>query len=404
MKVLIVDDDSAKTAMIAQALRAVPEFGSDDLDIAGDVVTAKRQLQSVSYALVVLDIALPNRIGDEVTPTAGVELLKEIYERPGYKAPRHVVGLTSHAEIFDEAAADFSASVLTLLQFSHGRDDWSLPLQTLARHIAAAESAVRQTVEHQAYLGIVCALQTPEFDALLRLPWDWRPLPHNEDFVFYHEGRFSVHGQEQRVIAGCVGRKGMASAAVLTSKLITLFRPRYLAMMGITAGVQGRANLGDVVAADVCWDWGSGKWLDAGEESHFHQAPYQVAVDPDIHARLGRLTSDAAALSRVESAWPGPRPQTRLAVRVGPVASGAGVLSSHDKLQAIKSQHRELLAVEMEVYGVFVAAADGLKPRPKFFSLKSVVDFGDSAKNDDYHAYGAFTSASVLKLFVETYL
>jgi len=70
----------------------------------------------------------------------------------------------------------------------------------------------------------------------------------------------------------------------------------------------------------------------------------------------------------------------------------------------IKTQHRQLLGIEMETYAVFAAAEECFTPRPLTFSLKSVVDFADSNKDDRFRKYASFTSAQTLKHFVEKYL
>ncbi|MBK9370396.1 MAG: hypothetical protein IPN01_29585 [Deltaproteobacteria bacterium] len=70
----------------------------------------------------------------------------------------------------------------------------------------------------------------------------------------------------------------------------------------------------------------------------------------------------------------------------------------------IADQHRKVSAIEMEAYGVFAAAAEARKPSPTAFVLKSIVDFGDESKSDDWQTYGAYTSASVLTALVEQYL
>jgi nucleoside phosphorylase len=65
--------------------------------------------------------------------------------------------------------------------------------------------------------------------------------------------------------------------------------------------------------------------------------------------------------------------------------------------------HRELIGVEMEIYGLYAAANNSSNPRPKVFALKSVCDFADSEKDDKAHKYAAYTSARVLEALMERY-
>ena len=73
-------------------------------------------------------------------------------------------------------------------------------------------------------------------------------------------------------------------------------------------------------------------------------------------------------------------------------------------VEQIRGQHRKTLGVEMETYGMFVAAEESPEPQPRCFSLKSVCDFADPSKDDAHQAYAAYTSAAALRAFCEGYL
>jgi nucleoside phosphorylase len=70
----------------------------------------------------------------------------------------------------------------------------------------------------------------------------------------------------------------------------------------------------------------------------------------------------------------------------------------------IKLQHRSLLGIEMEAYGLFAAAASAEFPRPTPIAIKSVCDFADEDKSDEFQAYAAYTSARALGGFFERYM
>lgn len=91
-------------------------------------------------------------------------------------------------------------------------------------------------------------------------------------------------------------------------------------------------------------------------------------------------------------------------MHIGPVASGASVLEDQKIADSIVQQHRKLIGIEMEGYAVLASAEEAPLPQPKAFVIKSVCDFADTEKNDEYREYAAYTSAAVLKVFVERYL
>ena len=88
-------------------------------------------------------------------------------------------------------------------------------------------------------------------------------------------------------------------------------------------------------------------------------------------------------------------------VHIGPMASVPAVTARKEEIAQIKDHARKIIGIEMESYGVFYAAANGINPRPKFCaSFKSVSDFADVAKADDYQEYASYTSAAFLKHIV----
>ena len=94
-------------------------------------------------------------------------------------------------------------------------------------------------------------------------------------------------------------------------------------------------------------------------------------------------------------------------MRVGPVASGAVVLEDTSTVELIQSQNRKTIGVEMEAYGVLSAVFYLGQTDTRAIVLKSVCDFADPAKGDEWQAYAAYTSAQYLdrllinKIFVK---
>ena len=183
---------------------------------------------------------------------------------------------------------------------------------------------------------------------------------------------------------------------MLTSKIIAQFRPRFVAMVGICAGRYGKVSLGDVVVANPSWDWGSGKIDTKDDEPIFKPSPHQVELDIDLWEQLKDICRNPELLARIKSAARMKRPETELRAHFGPLASGASVVANKDTFEGLLSQHRDLLGIEMEAYGV-VTACNGLgRPRPTPLIMKAVCDYADKDKSDDFQEYAAYTSAALL--------
>lgn len=406
ISVLIVEDSNDKLRKIVQVLNGVPSFDSNSAEYAHDVQTAKNFLKARAFDLVILDIALPTRSDSEVLPDAGINLLTEVLAHPtSYRVPAHIVGITAYEDVFASANRGFSSRLLTLIQYDPASSDWEHSLQARVRHIIESIGAQSPAPdEFKSSISVVCALHSPELTAVLALPWNWQQITVPNDHVPYWQGTFEREGERRVVYAACAARMGMPAASVLATKMVHAFRPKYLAMTGITGGVRGRVNLGDVIVADPCWDWGNGKWVTEDERNRFLGAPHQIALSVDLREHFKSIARNHALLADVRGGWPADPPDNALKIHIGPLASGASVLADKNTITRITEQHRQLLGIEMEAYGVFTAAEEVSSPRPQAFAIKSVVDFADGEKNDRIQAYAAYVSAQILGHLSQNFL
>ena len=137
------------------------------------------------------------------------------------------------------------------------------------------------------------------------MPCGWQPLRVPQDETRYISGTITAEGKSFSVIAGAAPRMGMPASAVLASKIIAQFRPRFLAMVGICAGRHGKVGLGDVIVADPCWDWGSGKIDSVGDRPRFRPAPHPSRAGYWILGGvLKEACEDVGLLARIRAgAW-----------------------------------------------------------------------------------------------------
>lgn len=403
---LIVEDNGDKLRKILQTLAGVSSFDLNLVDRVASLNEAREKLRKTGYDLLILDIALPIRLDQEAVGDAGIQLLNEMSARPGYKTPTHTIGITAYPDLLAEAQQQFSEKLLTVVQYDDTSDEWMVRLQERTRHmIAAKEDHKSEPVTHRSHLVVLCALRSPELDAVLRIGWDWQQKRLAGDDTVYHRGEFERGGRQQIVWAAEAPRMGMPAATVTAMKMIFQFRPEYIAMTGITAGVPGRAKFGDILAADPAYDWGSGKWSqDIDGKLQFEPAPHQLPLSTSIRNKLKSLASEKGVFAKIRDNWPAEVPDHLLSLITGPVASGASVLADGSTSEQILSRQRNLIGIEMETYGLFVAADEAPAPKPAVFSIKSVVDFAQGDKNDRFQKYAAYTSAQTLKYFVENYL
>jgi nucleoside phosphorylase len=397
MLIVITDDDGAKRAEI---IRIVREAGGESVDIreAASLVGARRLLRAEQVDLLVLDIALPERDGGLPQLNGGISLLREVVASNRFKMPAQVIGLTALDEVYEGAVAEFGGELWSVLRYNRASSEWAEQLATKVRHLLRV-NAIENGASSDVDLGIVVALKSPELDAVLELPWHWKKADSKGDPTVYHIGEFKRRdGTTGRAVVARTGQMGMPAATALGMKLSINFRPRLLAMVGICAGSKDDTAIGDLVVANPTWDYGSGKYSTKGGKPIFEPAPYPLALSSRIRGIVEPFEGETEALAGLRRSFKGTAARHVPRLHIGPFASGSAVVARAAMMQEVQLQHRKLLAIDMEAYGVAIAAAESLLPVPEFLILKGVSDFADEDKGDSQREYAAFMSAQLLAL------
>lgn len=230
---------------------------------------------------------------------------------------------------------------------------------------------------------------------------NWESFRLTNDSTEYFRGNFTKENVKISVIAASAPQMGMVAASVLTNKLINNFRPKFVVMTGIAGGVKGVGNFGDILISDISFDSGSGKikTSDTGE-AEFLPDFKSINLHADLKENLLSCMGSREFLNEIKSKWIAKKIDTELNIHIGPLASGASVVENRESLNTIKFHSRKLIGIDMETYGVFYTCENCSKPKPiAAMSIKSVSDYGDKEKNDDFQTYAAYTSANFLYQF-----
>lgn len=400
MKVLIVEDEQEKRRLIAEAVFSVPGISDENIEYASDVVAAKRAIKRTRFDLIILDINLPPRPEVRVSVGAGLDILTFIKESTLAKRPAYLFGLTAHDDGAEVAAKEFSSPLWKLVRFSYSDIEWREPLRQAIVYLQQAQQPPFSSDGNTFHvdLGIFVALEDEELDSILSLDAGWVEANVQHDHARYFRGNFIGQSGNVSVVVTAAPKMGMPAAAVAASKLISSFRPRVVAITGICAGIRGKTNIGDILIADPCFDWGAGKWSKDSETGNrqFIPAAYQWRLDESLRVTVRSLADQEAVLSQIHESFDGSKPDSPPKVVIDAMASGASVLQASATVEEIRRQHKNLVGIEMESYAVFTAAEYAPEPRPKCISIKSVCDFADEEKSDAAHGYAAHTSARFL--------
>jgi nucleoside phosphorylase len=395
MLVLIVDDQyEGKTKLITRILANIAGVECCHVASARD---ALKVLKVRHVELLVLDLQIPAELGQDVDQEGGKALLEFVELSQDVIKPSRVLALTAHADSYLQCGDFFKVRGWALL-LSPSEEE----LETLLR--AQLMGGVGETPKFD--IAVVTALEHTELEAVLKLPYGWRQVRYRNDISSYYCGEVPLDdGTRKSIIACSAPRMGMAATAALATKICLKFEPQVLAMTGVAAAIKGEAELGDVLVADPSWDWGSGKMTVKDGKPIFLSDPAQIPLDPELSAKIRTLAISRQYLDEIYSAYKGgARPPHDLTVRVGPVASGAVVLEDPLTVELIKSQNRKTIGIEMEAYGAMSAAFYTGANRPLTLVLKSVCDFADPHKNNQWQAYAAYTSSSYLDKLLRSHI
>lgn len=256
-----------------------------------------------------------------------------------------------------------------------------------------------ETKTYDYYVALVTVTETEEA-GLGYMYDDWKQFFLEGDEQKYYETSFVRDGKRRKVVTARQSEMGMTAAGVLTMKIIAAFRPKYIIMVGIAAGVAHKNDVeqiyGDVVVPNVVWDYSSGKFVSSQRAEVSFGG---IGFIPRPHF----INTDEIMLEAVRYAMKSSENECH--VHIGPMACGSTVVANSEVVEKqIYSQYGDTAALDMESYGVMYAVKWAPLPKPKGLVIKSVCDYADDEKSDRYQKFAAFTSAQFAKLLYEKFL
>lgn len=397
LRVLIVEDSPFKYAEIMSVLSDAG-INATTVVHAINAAHALKAVSSEKFDLLLLDINIPRRLDTQATRGAGLEVLRELDRSDQRNNPSYVIGISEFSDAIEEFGSAFDERLWSIIRYQANSEEWRGQLSRKVRYICDARQSnnFRDGITYGTDVAVICALDSPELDAVRRLPYSWETIKFRHDETRYFAGQLRHDSTSYSVLAAAAPRMGLPAAAALSSKVIHQFRPRLLVMTGICAGRSDKVNLGDVIVADPTWDWGSGKIVEVGKKQGFLPSPHQLDLDPRVIAVFRELSEDRVRLSEIKHSFYGPKPDEELRIHIGPMVSGASVVANEAAFETLLSQHRGIIGLDMESYGVAYACLNNGTPRPMSVIFKGVVDFASSAKDNSYQTYASHVTAGIL--------
>lgn len=406
LSILIIDDTPEKISTLRVLIK---ESGiNTEPIIAHDFREAMAKMGETLFDLVILDLNIPENWGEDSNPENAITLMKLIHHDEDLFCPMSLIGLTRLEDI-EKYQNSFDKFSLQLLKYEVNNDSWKTPLKNKIRFlIKYKEKMGKNRRKYNFDVAIINALQEPENSQVQKVfsdKWEIVDIEDDRTNTYYKATIKNKEGRDISVITTFMTQMAGVSSATLTTKVIYNFAPKYLFMTGIAAGVDSvEVSYGDILICSDVWDGASGK-IKTGEDGQrkFEPDYRPLALDNELKNICMQMQKDQNLLNDIEQKYPtnNGKPKSRLQVHIGPMASVPAVTARKEEIAQIKNHARKIIGIEMESYGLFYAAANGINPRPKFCaSFKSVSDFADVTKADDYQEYASYTSAAFLKHIV----
>lgn len=417
LSILIIDDTEAKRSLLKSFLKdKFEELRNTVFDEAVCTNEGLAQLCRKQYDLVLLDLYITIKKNDNrPDPQNAATLLSQIHELDIVKKPSHILGITRMKvdEIKEDQKHIFDDNLWALLQYDDMTNGWQERLTTKIEYLIRAKKQLYSNPQYMYDVAIFNALGTPENEWVKKLFGNnWTKIEHPFDKCNnYYQIEFKTHDEKNIRIVTCTPNiMGASAAAMITTKMQMHFRPKYMFMTGISAAADndgGKVNFGDIIIATEAIDKGNGKFLKEGTDIKFVPDPKSFHTQPLIISIADDLKQNKGVLRQIKDDYPIPdfAPASELSIITGQVGSVPAVVANEDIVGEMMYHNRYLSGIEMEAYGMYLAACYGVEPTPKAFaSLKSVSDFADQKKGNYYRNYAAYTSAALLKYIVENKL
>ncbi|WP_369160484.1 hypothetical protein [Candidatus Thiodiazotropha sp. LNASS1] len=308
----------------------------------------------------------------------------------------------THHSLIDQEPEVYSAEQLKTLKKNHE--------ENVAAILAAASAGISQDEVLTTDLARQVDVETVDFAVVVALPKELDALKKHipelgrvqasqEDSRTYYKATVRTGIRDHyRIVVTLLPTMGNLDAAHATADLINRWNPRYILVAGIAGGINSNTQrLGDIIVSESIVYYEPGKVRDSQTDVRNRQF-------------LADRTLLDGFLNLENSAWRNSLPSrpdhseasTELPkIHIGPVASGEKVIASSQEVQRLLSSQRNLIGIEMESAGVASAAFGALK-KVGFITIRSICDFADNQKNDNWQSYAAHAAAAYLRVFIES--
>lgn len=402
-----MDDNTEKVSRIKRVLTERCQVNASSIDISGSLNSGRQKLTKFFYDLLILDLILPVNDGDSIEPGRSEDFINELHRIGRYKRPAYIIGLSEYKDKVEKNAGKFEDKLWKLIHYDLKQEEWEVVLQNAVDSIQSTKEQLLKSLKNKDHydIGIICAL-SEEFEKMKEasnVEWSKKEIP-NINIEFYTAELRTEMGNSLRIIAARNNIPGMQAVSSMASVMYSLFDLESIYMTGICAGFKkgnDDMDFGDIFIAESEYDYGSGKLTSKGNETILIPEPKQLACNFDLQSKMNSFIEECHKEQELPKVLK--RYHYDVIDRIPKVyfnsgACGSYVVGDYSFMQSLECRDRKLRGLDMEGYGLYMAAHILGK---KALMIKCISDYADCAKDDKYHNMCAFSSAWFLFEFLK---
>jgi nucleoside phosphorylase len=256
---------------------------------------------------------------------------------------------------------------------------------------------------------IILSSTQQEFDSIFNILEEPLIIKIENDSSIYYKGYIKGYSTDYSIVVPVPTDMGIATAAIITTKCISIFKPKYIIMSGIAAGIKSICKIGDVIIGDKAINYNEVVEIENPDSTvRLKYMQNTISISSHLKSRLYLFlkSSDANKISNHELLKQLSR---KISFHFGMIVTGSGLIRNNQRITQLTSDYHNIKGLDMETYGMYKAVEQSLKTnQPEFISIKSVSDFGDSKKHaelessEDRSRLALFTSSKTIELFIKS--
>ena len=404
MRILLVDDESKKLRDLKKVLTTLDGITNKNIEHSLELLDAKKKLLENYYDFLILDLNMPEVLGEDTNENAGIDFIDEIIGVDSYIKPQQIIVLTAFDGLEEKFKNIQDKLAFPVYKYDDNSTEWANNIKEKVKYsLLCKQNKCFRNETHLCDVAIITAVPV-ETEAVKRISFNWQKEELEGDPSIYYSTRLNSNNREIRVVTAQQSEMGMCAAATLSTKIINHYKPKYLIMVGIAAGINSNLKFGDIVVASETWNYMNGKYCEKGEEGiyDFLPDPKSIQLNTKIKEIVGQDFKEV--LYKIKCEWIQPT-EYDLNMVCAPIACGTAVVANRQIVKEhIQIHSRKTVALDMESYGVFYAANNNNDLNTIAICIKSISDFADGEKGDSYQRYASYTSVKFMQYLVENQL